>query len=659
MKNEKNNKQFIILGILISFAICLGSINLTSAGQALNNYCPITDVVNVNFSNGTGIFLPIMYDGLTSQSNSDLTIFVGTDTTAFCSEIDENLGDFSSSRKVVFTPEFLNALKTSSCSVTFESYLENYRKSGDILDSDGDVFCAMKNLTFDSITSPSGIVFNYPIIGEGVIGVSGSGFNAVKFKKYATAYLINHESIAFSGVISSLANAVNLNVSLSCPGVETWSDFFDSGKNNYAVKFKPNLIDLEYVSGEALTLGSGFFGWLENFALGDQVLPRIKVAKLSENIFVCSLLGTESEYSNNSVTTFSKGVDLDARSSVDTQLEIKTLSDVSNKRIKIAKYSEMPGNTSGVSGFSALGSYIEIVADSDLKNSISSVMIKIYYTDAEVSSVGIQESSLRLYYYNSTSRLWVKYDVPNGGVDITENYVWANTTHFSSWGIFGSSASSSPITLGSSGGGGGICIYNPFFDWQCTEWGECIANFQTRACKDTNNCGNVFGKPVTERNCEVKEIIPTTSKLFDIKLELASSVINNAKELSAVTTFASFGNVPTPVDLTYSILDSSGKEVYSEKGNTTVTTEQIVRKSFENLNLSNGKYTLVLITVYGDNIKDEFKQEFSVGKSGVSQEFLQNIKNNWIWPWIIGGVLIFLLIIFVIIYKKFIGGHED
>ena len=140
------------------------------------------------------------------------------------------------------------------------------------------------------------------------------------------------------------------------------------------------------------------------------------------------------------------------------------------------------------------------------------------------------------------------------------------------------------------------------------------------------------------------------SKLFDIKLELASSVINNAKELSAVTTFASFGNVPTPVDLTYSILDLSGKEVYSEKGNVTVTTEQIVRKNFESLNLPAGKYTLVLTTVYGDNVKDEFRQVFEVGKAGILH--LQSIKNNWILFTIIGGGVIALVIIFVIIYKR-------
>jgi len=135
-------------------------------------------------------------------------------------------------------------------------------------------------------------------------------------------------------------------------------------------------------------------------------------------------------------------------------------------------------------------------------------------------------------------------------------------------------------------------------------------------------------------------------KLFDIKLELEDITLNKANELVSIITFASFGNVPTPVDLTYSILDSSGAEVYSEKGSVTVTTEQIVRKNFESLNLPAGKYTLVLTTVYGNNVKDEFRQEFEVGKTG----FLQSIKNNWIWFLVIVGAILALIIV-IIIYK--------
>jgi len=191
--------------------------------------------------------------------------------------------------------------------------------------------------------------------------------------------------------------------------------------------------------------------------------------------------------------------------------------------------------------------------------------------------------------------------------------VW--TKHFTTFATFSSaSVSSTPVSSvgGSSGVSGCVLGYK-------LENGKCV-------------------KIKVENQTENKTQSP--SQLFDIKLELASATINNTNELSAVITFASFGTVPTFVDLAYSILNSSGKEVYNEKGNVTVTTEQIVRKNFESLNLPDGKYTLVLTTVYGDNVKGEFGQEFSVGKAGVLQ---YNTQNNCLFM-IISGIIIALLI---------------
>ena len=201
-----------------------------------------------------------------------------------------------------------------------------------------------------------------------------------------------------------------------------------------------------------------------------------------------------------------------------------------------------------------------------------------------------------------------------------------------------------------SGKGIGGCIYNTNFDWGCGNWSTCINGNQTRTCKKINNCGNFIGKPEEIRNCQTTatgEVSRNYAKqLFDIKLELDSAIIKNSNELSAVIRFESFGSVPTPVNLTYRILNSSGTEVYSEKGNVVVTTEQIVRKNFETLNLPDGKYTLILTTVYGDNVTDEFRQEFSVGEV----ESLKN-ENNWILFLAIGVGVIILIIIFIVIYK--------
>ena len=225
--------------------------------------------------------------------------------------------------------------------------------------------------------------------------------------------------------------------------------------------------------------------------------------------------------------------------------------------------------------------------------------------------------------------------------------VW--TKHFTTFATFSSVLITSTPIITSSGTGGGSggspCVYNPNYDWACAEWSSCINGTQTRSCSESNNCGNVYGRPETTITCGTN--ITSPSKLFDIRLDLDSISIKTSNELNSVTTFTSFGTVPTFVDLTYSILDSSGNEVYSEKGNVTVTTEQIVRKNFENLNLLNGKYTLILTTVYGDNVKDEFKQDFSVGETGI----FQSPKSSWIiFIIVLGGVVIDLIVVSRLIY---------
>ncbi len=79
--------------------------------------------------------------------------------------------------------------------------------------------------------------------------------------------------------------------------------------------------------------------------------------------------------------------------------------------------------------------------------------IRVYYNDDEVSSAGLDENSLRLYYYNATNSSWEKYDGINGGVNTTENYVYAITNHFSTWGVYGNAVIINNNNNGGSSGG--------------------------------------------------------------------------------------------------------------------------------------------------------------------------------------------------------------
>lgn len=90
----------------------------------------------------------------------------------------------------------------------------------------------------------------------------------------------------------------------------------------------------------------------------------------------------------------------------------------------------------------SLNRYLNIEASESITDSLTYVIIKIYYTDDEVTSLSLDESSLSIYWWNQTIFAWEKLTpdmdwVHDTGVDTVDNYVWANVTHFSDYGIGG------------------------------------------------------------------------------------------------------------------------------------------------------------------------------------------------------------------------------
>ena len=140
------------------------------------------------------------------------------------------------------------------------------------------------------------------------------------------------------------------------------------------------------------------------------------------------------------------------------------------------------------------------------------------------------------------------------------------------------------------------------------------------------------------------------SQLFDIALIVDQTQINNASDLNARVTFISFGRENTPVEMTFTIIDENGKEYYRSNDKTIIQTEGVFNKTFKELILAKGKYTLVLNTLYNTNIRDEFKQGFEVG--GVETTTLNSFLSNKPLITTIGVGVIFILILWIILLMK-------
>ena len=135
--------------------------------------------------------------------------------------------------------------------------------------------------------------------------------------------------------------------------------------------------------------------------------------------------------------------------------------------------------------------------------------------------------------------------------------------------------------------------------------------------------------------------------LFDIRFLLEETILTSSDELSAIVIFENFGLGATPVDLTFIILDERENEIYREKDSITVETEKVLRKSFKGLNLDAGKYSLILRTIYGANVTDEFRQDFEIKK----KRGITGMAIDWIageGKWWLGGIVVVIIIVVLI-----------
>ena len=164
--------------------------------------------------------------------------------------------------------------------------------------------------------------------------------------------------------------------------------------------------------------------------------------------------------------TYESNVDIiDTESSIvnasmlDILLEISTSGNFTNTSVNITKTLSNPTNASF--GVTEIGKYIQIEAGADLLNNVTSALIKIFYTDEEID--GLDEISLAVYWYNESSLGWIKLDetmdwVYGTGVNATANYVWANVSHFSTYGVGGQKPNGESC-FSASECAGGYCVH--------------------------------------------------------------------------------------------------------------------------------------------------------------------------------------------------------
>jgi len=164
-----------------------------------------------------------------------------------------------------------------------------------------------------------------------------------------------------------------------------------------------------------------------------------------------SIISSDATASETFNTTFETTANQSSSFNTTSGLELNILADVStNASITVAQFSSNPENVTTGFAAAALGKYFTITASDILKDNLGWIYLKINYSDSDISSNNIDETTLKIYYYNSTLGRWVVES--DTGVNTTANYVWANVTHLSTFAAGGSQAVSAAAASSSSSG---------------------------------------------------------------------------------------------------------------------------------------------------------------------------------------------------------------
>ncbi|MBI2664204.1 hypothetical protein HYX10_02575 [Candidatus Woesearchaeota archaeon] len=151
------------------------------------------------------------------------------------------------------------------------------------------------------------------------------------------------------------------------------------------------------------------------------------------------ILSENSPYSINTADSANK-----------TTVLLNILGKQAEGQISVASYTDDFRNTTKTAR--EIGRYVDIVADEGLSRNITNTTLRIYYSNEELSKANIAEESIKIHYYNETSKAWTELET---SVNAEENYAEAAIEHYSTYGIFGQEKTAQPAPAHTTGGSGG------------------------------------------------------------------------------------------------------------------------------------------------------------------------------------------------------------
>ncbi|MDP6586883.1 MAG: hypothetical protein QF535_19660, partial [Anaerolineales bacterium] len=242
------------------------------------------------------------------------------------------------------------------------------------------------------------------------------------------------------------------NFSLQNPGFDETNNLTINLVSNNATSYNGTWDSTGY------SLGTYFFDAFTNDSLNN-------IAE-KDNIFSITLVanGTTdiNTLVNSSITTTANTTStIDDQSNTGIQLDLVTTIAQPAASLTMTSFTDNIANSTANFAARDVDLYFSItVNNATNENLTAATQIRAYYSQAVVDANGIDESTLRLYRFNTSEDEWQ--EVTPSGVEPTPNYVWGNVTQFSDFAIGGSAPTTSapttagPYTNAGVGGGGGL-----------------------------------------------------------------------------------------------------------------------------------------------------------------------------------------------------------
>ena len=250
--------------------------------------------------------------------------------------------------------------------------------------------------------------------------------------------LINSSKIAKSAIINSSINHSIINTSAITNSIISNSTITESIINNSEVVNTPSLNSI--ILEDAIVLSG-------NIIRGNITINEIKYDISNETRISELIIGSDSKDSNL-VGIKNKTLEINATNS-GIRFNISARKDYFAGSLSVQKSSIPPDGIPECGN--NVGGYVYANASDNLANSTGWLRIKVFYDPNEL--VGFNESSLQLRYFNETDTPgWENISI--SGINLTENYVWGNISHYSVFALIAQPAvpSAAPHVPGYRGG---------------------------------------------------------------------------------------------------------------------------------------------------------------------------------------------------------------